>query len=99
MSARIKRRLGLILLAPCALLLLTLGLAVAAAMPSVDWRVLGSGGEHVESGAYAVDYTLGQPVVGANSSGVYDLCVGFWCGAEIGAPDYPIYLPVLSKSF
>ncbi len=98
MNARTKRRWGLILLAPCALLFLTLGLAVAAGAPSVDWRVLGGGGEHVESGVYAVDYTLGQPLVGADSSGVYELCAGFWCGAEIGAPDYEIYLPLLSKN-
>jgi len=57
----------------------------------IDWYVIGSGGGHSESGAYAIDGTIGQPIVGVSSSASYRIESGFWVGA--GAPSGYEYLP------
>ena len=69
--------------------------ALADGSPSVHWRVIGGGGGHLEQGIYSLDNTLGQPVVGRISNGSYELCAGFWCGAEA---EYTIFLPLVFKN-
>lgn len=60
----------------------------------------GGPGGRVEAGGYALNYTIGQPVVGVNSEGDYALCAGFWCGGEAeAAPEYEIYLPLVVRNF
>ena len=74
--------------------------ALAATTQSLDWRVIGGGGGHAESadGTYALDGTIGQPVVGESSEGGNELCAGFWCGGGEGAQTGRIlYLPVVQK--
>lgn len=80
---RSKTRVSLAL--PLTLLLLV-GVALAAGTPSVDWKVTGAGGEHLEQGIYALDNTLGQPVVGPISTGNIEICAGFLCGVDTIAP-------------
>ena len=80
---RSKIRLSLAL--PLTLLLLV-GVALAAGTPSVDWKVTGAGGEHLEQGIYTLDNTLGQPVVGPISAGNIEICAGFMCGVDTIAP-------------
>ena len=70
------------------------GVALANGLPSVDWQVTGSGGGHLEQGIYTLDNTIGQPVVGTDSNGNYDLCAGFWCRPE----EYEIHLPVVLRN-
>jgi hypothetical protein len=70
------------------------GAALAQGTPAIPWSVLGGGGGHAEAAPYAMDGTLGQPIVGQAASLPYDLCAGFWCGA----PPYRIYLPLLLKN-
>jgi hypothetical protein len=85
----------LVLLLPLALLVLTgIALADATLAPSVNWQAIGGGGGHLENGMYAVDYTVGQPVVGTSSSGIYEVCAGFLCGTD---RDYHVFLPLVLK--
>ncbi len=102
MNARIRKRMGLTILLCGAAVFLAAGLVVAAGMPTVDRRVTGGGGDHVEGGDYGLDYTMGQPVVGTVGDGSSELCAGFWCLVQDappqGAPSgYGIYLPVLFR--
>jgi hypothetical protein len=78
------------------LLLAVLSAAVlAAGTPEMDWWVIGGGGAQVDSGAYSLGGTLGQPVTGASSAGGYELCAGYWCGA---AGRHTVYLPVVLRA-
>jgi hypothetical protein len=94
------RQAGKVILALAALLLLT-SVVLASGTPSVDWWVIGGGGGHAESAPYALDGTVGQPVVGVVSDDPYELCSGFWCrGAGAGAgAEYKIYLPIILRNY
>jgi hypothetical protein len=83
-----------ILLISAALLLLT-SVALANGTPSVDWWVIGGGGGHAETAPYALDGTVGQPLVGVVSNTPYQLCFGFWGGGA----EYKIYLPVILRNY
>lgn len=70
------------------LLALSSLLAVGAGAISHDYAiprdVMGSGGQLATSGNYATESTLGQTIIGGNTSADYALCSGFWCvGPEI----------------
>lgn len=83
-----------ILLISAALLLLT-SVALANGPPSLVRWVIGGGGGHAETPPYALDFTLGQSVVGVVSSSPYELCLGFWCET---AAEYGVYLPLLLRN-
>ena len=70
--------------------------ALAQGAPAIPWSVIGGGGGHAEAAPYALDGTLGQPIVGQADSPPYDLCAGFWCGA---AAQYRVYLPLVVRDF
>ena len=53
----------------------------------------GSGGKS-NSTNYAVDFTVGQSVIGTGSSPNYEGCLGYWCGA---GDEYKMYLPLISR--
>ena len=63
--------------------------------PAINWSVIGGGGGHAEAAPYALDGTVGQPMVGQAASPPYDLCAGYWCGAAAG---YRVYLPLLLRN-
>jgi hypothetical protein len=74
---------------------LVLGSVVLAApeATTIDWWVIASGGGHAETGAYTLDGTIGQPVVGRDQNAGYGLCAGFWgCGAG-----HRVYLPLVVR--
>ncbi len=75
-------------------LLLTVGVALASNGASVEWSVVGGGGGRAEAGSYAVEGTVGQPVVGSATTNSSEVCSGFWCGATV---EYNLYLPLVSK--
>ena len=64
----------------------------------LDWftPLTSSGGGSASSANYAINFTVGQSVIGASSSTSYDSCLGYWCG---GAAEYRIYLPLVMRSF
>ncbi|MEJ2734920.1 MAG: hypothetical protein P8189_15360 [Anaerolineae bacterium] len=74
--------------------LLVAGVAQAYRASAADWWVIGGGGGHVATAPYTLDGTVGQAVVGTVSQVPYDLCTGFWCGAE---GTYRIYLPLVLR--
>ena len=72
-----KRTLRTLLL--IILLSLTLVSLARAAGPVMVCSVIGGGGGTVTGGAYTLNSTLGQAVVGSVTSGPLYLCAGFWC--------------------
>ena len=75
--------------------LVVVGAAWANATPSIDWYVMGSGGDHAEAGSYALQGTIGQPVVGSTTGWGVQLCSGFWCW---GGSAYKTYLPLVIRN-
>ncbi len=83
------------------LVVLLLFAGSALAMDSENYRLdwftpmTGNGGDNISSANYAVNFTVGQTVVGASSSANYEACLGYWCS---GAAEYKIYLPLVMRS-
>lgn len=96
------RRLTLLLVGLlCALALAGGALAMSSEHYRLDWSTLlaGSGGGAASSTNYAVNFTVGQAVVGPSSSSNYGACLGYWCsGTEVLEVLYEIYLPVVLRS-
>jgi hypothetical protein len=84
-------------LAALVVLLVLAGSALAMSSDNyrLDWFTLmtGSGGA-TDSANYAVNFTVGQTVVGAASSANYEACLGYWCSADA---EYSIYLPLVLR--
>ena len=68
------------------------GVIEAGGGPDIGWNVLAGGGGRVTAGAYTLDNTVGQAVVGIASGGSSELCVGFWC---MGGGNHRLYLPLV----
>jgi hypothetical protein len=83
-----------VLLGLAAVLLLG-GVAMANGPPVLERYVIGSGGGQAAAEPYAVEVTLGQPVVGVGVPGAYGLCAGYWCGV---AKVYEVYLPLVVRT-
>lgn len=79
--------------------LFLLGLAAPNLAPSVDWWVMGSGGETATSGSTSLSGTAGQTVVGPSSASSSALCAGFWCAPNFGPPTvHRNYLPMMRRN-
>jgi len=76
-------------------LLSLVGVALTQDSRAINWYVIDSGGGHAEAVPYALDGTIGQPIVGQVVSLPCDLCVGFWCGGVTGLW---LYLPLVLRS-
>jgi hypothetical protein len=82
---------------PVALLALLLLAGVSLAMSSTNYRLdwfvplTGGGGGPANSANYAVNFTVGQTVIGASTSANYGGCLGYWCGER----EYRVYLPLI----
>jgi hypothetical protein len=85
-----------VLLAALLTLVLT-SLALASGSYSINWWVIAGGGGSITGGGYAINSTIGQPVVGASEGGNYRIEAGFLGGAL--AVEYRIYLPVVLKNY
>ena len=93
-----KKRVSiLIILVLCLLGLLMGGILVTAetGLPSIDWWVLGGGGEPASGGNITINDTIGQPIVGPSSGGDVGLQAGYWAGA--GEGDHTVYLPLILR--
>ena len=92
-----KRKTLLLLIALSCILLTGKALAMDSTNYRLDWFIpLTGGGGATSSANYAINFTVGQSVVGASDSASYEGCLGFWCetdGASI------IYLPLVLKNF
>jgi hypothetical protein len=78
-------------------LFLLAGTALAQGNPTIDWWVIGGGGGSASNGGTSLDGTIGQPVVGSNTSGSTQLDSGFWGGAVGGLDEYKVYLPLILR--
>ena len=78
----------------CGLLLAGVALAMESDNYQLDWftPLTGSGGGAANSDHYAINFTVGQTVVGTSDSASYDGCLGYWCGR---AAEHKIYLPLV----
>jgi hypothetical protein len=85
-----------------ALLLLSIGLALAAGESVIQRDAVGRGGGQVSGGGLSLHSAIGQPVVGAVGEDI-SLCSGYLCGP--GAPAAPggagdvhiVYLPFAAR--
>ena len=91
-----KRTMFLI---PLVALLLLAGSALAMESDNykLDWftPLTGSGGGAASSATYAINFTIGQTVIGTPDSANYEGCLGYWCGR---AAEHKIYLPLVLRN-
>jgi len=95
----IERRLTLLLIGLfllCTFLLAGSVLAMSSDNYQMNWYVplTGGGGAAASSTNYAIDYTVGQAVIGASSSTGYGVRLGYWYSA---AADLYLYLPIILR--
>lgn len=89
------KRITLFLILVLLLILAGSALAMESTNYQLDWftPLTGSGGKS-NSTNYAVNFTVGQSVIGTGSSTNYEGCLGYWCG--IG-DEQKIYLPMILR--
>jgi hypothetical protein len=92
-----RKERPLMLLAALLLTLVLTSLALASGSYSINWYVIGGGGGPISGGGYAINSTIGQPVVGVAKGQGYELGSGFWPGAAV--VEYEIYLPIVLKNY
>jgi len=94
------KRIALFLTLAAFLLLAGRARAMSSDHYRLDWFVplTGGGGGPASSTNYAVNFTVGQSVIGA-SSNTHRASLGYWCGiAEAAAVSYRIYLPLVMRN-
>jgi hypothetical protein len=69
---------------------------MAAGIMEIDRHVIGSGGGTTIGGAYTLNGTIGQPVIGSTSHANLELCSGFWCKV---ADHYKTILPLILRDY
>jgi hypothetical protein len=91
------RRIMLFLTLTVFLLLISSAQAMESDNYKLEWftPLTSNGGGAVSSDNYAINFTVGQSVVGTSDSDSYDGCLGYWCG---GAAEYRIYLPLVLRN-
>ena len=89
------KRITLFLILVLVLILAGSVLAMRSTNYQLDWftPLTGSGGK-AWSTNYAVNFTVGQSVIGTGSSANYAGCLGYWCGA---GDEHEIYLPLILR--
>jgi len=81
------------------LLLLTgATLAMESDNYALEWftPLTSNGGGSASSANYAINFTVGQTVIGASDSASYAGCLGYWCNG--GTAEHRIYLPLVLRN-
>jgi hypothetical protein len=88
------RRTSILLTLITFLALVGSALAMSSTNYRLDWftPLTGSGGAPAASATYALNFTVGQAVIGVSSSDNFQACLGFWC--EVARP-WRVYLPLV----
>jgi len=74
--------------------------AQASAMASTNYRLdwytplTTAGGGPADSAHYAVNFSVGQSVIGSTGSSHYTMALGYWPGTQ---GQYKVYLPLVLK--
>jgi len=91
-----RRRVTILLALTAILLLAGSALAMSSTNYRLDWftPMTGGGGAPASSASYAVNFTVGQTVIGASSSANYGAGLGYWYGA---VAQFRIYLPLVLR--
>lgn len=64
----------------------------------LSWWTVDGGGATFSNGVnYSLGSTIGQPDTDVLTGGDYILSGGFWAGAMIPPPEYPLYLPMVMR--
>jgi hypothetical protein len=94
------RQITLILTLVAFLLLVGSALAMHSDNYRLDWftPLTGSGGESASSDNYAINFTVGQSVIGASSSTSYEGCLGYWCESGTAIEYNKTYLPLILRN-
>jgi hypothetical protein len=91
----VTHRRIILLLALLASLVLVSAVLSAPAITTLERYVMAGGGGHIEAGIYALEGSIGQPLVGLDSAAPYELCSGFWCGQS----KFYTFLPLIMRQF
>lgn len=86
----------------CGLLVVGLGIwARVSASHTVNWDIIGGGGEPIRSASFTVSSTVGQTTIGPSSNPSYRLGAGYWyvLAAPVPAPVYKAFLPINLKNY
>jgi hypothetical protein len=65
-----------------AIVFLAVGSVAANAQYTIVKSVFGNGGAPVTNGSYSMNMTIGQPIIGPTTNGVFTAYQGFWYGAR-----------------
>lgn len=89
------KRITLFLILVLLLVLAGSALAMESTNYQLNWFTpLTGGGGNSNSTNYAVNFTVGQSVIGTGSSTNYEGCLGYWCGT---GSEHHIYLPQILR--
>jgi hypothetical protein len=86
---------GRVALAAMAAALACASVGAAAGGPTVDWRVVASGGGSATAGNVSLSGTVGQWATGSGTAGTTVLSSGFWGGS---AGESFVYLPLVLRN-
>ena len=90
-----KRRILLLVLVG-SLFLASVALAAPNAT-TIEWYVIGGGGDHMTMGSYSLDVTIGQPIASLDRGVALMICAGFWCNSDAFSILYcTVYVPLVS---
>lgn len=93
-----KKRILLLLLAVCALLVtLSAGAAYAQGLLDIPWWTADSGGGLSQGGDYALHGTAGQPDAAYSEGGDYTLAGGFWPARSVSETLLQVFLPQIQR--
>ena len=89
-----RKRIALLTVALLALLLTGNVLAMSSSGYALEWYVpvTGAGGGEASSASYAVNFTVGQSVIGISSSTSYSSTLGYWYSLLL---EWLINLPII----
>ena len=92
-----KQKTIILLVALLCVLLAGRVLAMESTNYQLNWftPLTSNGGGSASSDNYAINFSVGQTVIGASDSASYDSCLGYWCG---GAAEHKIYLPLVLRN-
>ncbi len=80
----------------CLIVALGTGIVLARSdSHAIPWDTIAGGGSEMSSASYAINGTIGLPVIGPGSSSNYSIGAGYWYGVGDGSSQ--LFLPVVIR--